>query len=68
MFIGFDEDGADLYETKESAISRALVLKAWSKDPDIKIMVMKEVPLWFAHLVKGTWFEFLGYEEYSPVG
>lgn len=65
MFTGFDKkDGAALYDTKESAIERAKMLKAWDDDPNIKILVhRKKVPLWFAHLVQGTWFEGLAYEE-----
>jgi hypothetical protein len=65
MFTGFDEeDGAPLYDTKESAIERAKMLKAWDPDPDAKIFVhRKGVPLWFAHLVLDTPFQFLAYTE-----
>lgn len=62
MFKGNDVDGAELYETKEEAIARAKILKAWDGDPTSEIMVHKSgVPLWFAHLVKNTWFEHLAY-------
>ncbi len=65
MFKGFDpSDGIALYDTKESAIERARMLKKWGPDPDSKIMIhRKKIPLWFAHLVQGTWFEKLAYEE-----
>lgn len=65
MFIGFDEkDGAALYDSKESAIERAKILRAWGSDPDVKILVHREeIPLWLAHLVRGTWFQWIGYKE-----
>ena len=65
MFTGFDpKDGAALYDTKESAIERAKMIKAWDNDPNAKIFIhRKNIPLWFAHLVQGTWFERLAYEE-----
>ena len=65
MFKGLDEkDGAELYDTKEAAIERAKILKQWGDDPDARIMVhRKRIPLWFAHLVKETWLEWIGYEE-----
>lgn len=64
MFIGFDKNGDALYDTKESAIERAKMLKTWDSDPDTKIMIhRKNVPLRFAHLVRGTWLERLAYEE-----
>jgi hypothetical protein len=63
-FTGFDVDGSALYDTKEAAIERAKMLKAWDSDPDTKIMVhRKRVPLWFAHLVRETCFEWLAYKE-----
>lgn len=64
-FTGFSEkDGEPLYDTKESAIERAKMLKAWDTDPDSKIFVhRKHVPLWFAHLVQDTPFQWLAYEE-----
>jgi len=64
-FTGFDEkDGSALYDTKESAIERARMLKTWDPDPNTKIMVhRKSVPLWFAHLVRGTVLEWLAYTE-----
>lgn len=65
MFTGFDEkDGAALFDTKESAIERARMLKKWDSDPGARIFIhRKRVPLWFAHLVQGTWFEGLAYTE-----
>jgi hypothetical protein len=64
-FTGFDpKDGAALYDTKEAAIERAKMLKAWDPDPNTKIFVhRKNVPLWFAHLVRETWFQRLAYKE-----
>lgn len=63
-FTGFDKDGTVLYDSKESAIERAKMLKTWGGDPDAKIFIhRKKVPLWFAHLVQGTWFQGLAYEE-----
>ena len=62
-FKGFNEDGEALYDTKESAIERAKMLRA-CHDPETKIFVhRKHVPLWFAHLVQGTIFEKLAYYE-----
>lgn len=63
-FKGFDpEDGEPLYDTKESAIERAKMLKTWN-DPEAKIFVQKKgVPLWFAHLVRETPLRFLAYTE-----
>lgn len=64
-FTGFAEkDGAALFDTKESAIERAKMLKAWDSDPDTKIFVHhKRVPLWFAHLVRETPLQWLAYSE-----
>ena len=64
-FTGFDEkDGEPLYDTKESAIERAKMMKTWRDDPDAKIFVhRKSIPLWFAHLVQETRFQWLAYEE-----
>lgn len=63
-FKRFDEKGDALYDTKESAIERAKMMKAWGNDPDAKIMLhRKSVPLWFAHLVRQTPFEWLAYTE-----
>lgn len=63
MFKGLDTDGAELYDTKEAAIERARMLVEWN-DPTAKIMIHRRgVPLWFAHLVQGTWFECLAYSE-----
>jgi len=66
-FTGWDEkDGEPLYDTKEAAIERAMQMKIWDNDPDAKIMIhRKGVPLWFAHLVQETWFEWLAYTEYK---
>lgn len=64
MFKGFDRDGAALYDTKEAAIERAKMLLRWDPDPESKIMVhRKRIPLWFAHLVRGTFLEWIGYKE-----
>lgn len=65
MFTGFDKkDGAALYDTKESAIERARMLKKWDPDPNCKIFIhRKQVPLWFAHLVQETPFQWLAYKE-----
>ena len=63
MFTGFDEDGDPLFDSREAAIKFARMKVQWGNQ-DTKIMVQKErVPLWFAHLVKETWFEFLAYKE-----
>ena len=64
-FKGFDEkDGEPLYDTLESALERAKMLRAWDGDPDAKIFVQrKRVPLWFVHLVRGTWLHRLAYKE-----
>jgi hypothetical protein len=64
-FTGFDEkDGEPLYDTKEAAIERAKMMKAWDSDPDTKIFIhRKGVPLWFAHLARDTWFQKLAYTE-----
>ena len=52
------------YETKEEAIERAKMIRAWSVDPDARIMVHRNwLPLWFAHLVRGTWFQWIAYTE-----
>jgi hypothetical protein len=63
-FSGFDpEDGAALYDTKEAAIERAKQMIAWNPDPkgDEIWIHKKSVPLWFAHLVRDTWFRRLAY-------
>ncbi len=66
-FKGFDtKDGAPLYDTLESAIERAKMLKKWNDDPNDPTRVFvhrKGVPLWFAHLVQYTRFERLAYYE-----
>jgi len=62
-FVGFDkEDGEPLYDTKEAAIERARMLKKWN-DPDAQLWILrdKRIPLWFAHLVRDTWFMQLAY-------
>ena len=65
MFVGFDvKDGAALYDTQASAIERAKVMIQWSDDPNAKVMVHRtKIPLWLAHLVRGTPFEWIGYKE-----
>lgn len=65
MFTGWDDsDGAALYDTKESALERAKMMRVWGSDPNAKIFIQrKKVPLWFAHLVRETWFEWLAYTE-----
>lgn len=69
MFIGFAEkDDAPLYDTKVSAIERARMMVLWGDDPDMKIMVHREwMPLWLAHLFKGTPLQWLAYYELSIV-
>lgn len=64
-FTGFDKkDGAALFDTKESAIERAKILKAWDSDPGTKIFVhRKRVPLWLAHLLQETPLQWLAYSE-----
>jgi hypothetical protein len=64
-FTRFDEkDGAALYDTKESAIERAKMLKAWDNDPNTKIFIHRKwVPLWFAHFVQDTPLQWIAYEE-----
>lgn len=64
MFSGFDEDGSACYNSKEAALERAKMIQAWN--PEIKYLIFTQrdnVPLWFAHLVRGTMFEFLAYRE-----
>lgn len=54
MFIGFDEDGTALYDTKEAAIERAKQLVEHGGDPDAIIYVYREhIPRWFRDLVQG---------------
>ena len=60
MFVGFNKNGEDLYDTKEAAIDRAKMLIAHNGPADILVQ-KEEIPLWFAHLVKGTWFERFAY-------
>jgi hypothetical protein len=64
-FTGFDEkDGAPLYDTIESAIDRAKMLKDWNADPEAQIFIhRKKAPLWFAHLVRETPFQWLAYKK-----
>lgn len=64
-FTGFDEkDGAPLYDTLDSALERAKMMKIWDNDPDAKIFIhRKRVPLWFAHLVQETPLRWLAYTE-----
>jgi hypothetical protein len=67
VFTGFDKkDGAALFDTKESAIERAKMLVQWGDDPAARIMVhRKRVPLWLAHLVRGTFLQRLAYREHN---
>lgn len=61
MFLGF-QDGEERYDTQEAAIERAKML-ARHQQKNLQIMIQKEnVPLWFARLVRETWFEWLAYE------
>jgi len=64
-FLGFDEkDGEPLYDSKESAIDRAKMMRTWGRNPDAVIAVQRRwAPGWFAHLVRETLFEFLAYYE-----
>lgn len=66
-FTGFsEEDGEPSYDTRESAIERAKQMRTFGNNPRATIMVHRKwLPLWFAHLVKNTPLEFLGYEELS---
>jgi hypothetical protein len=59
-FIGFDKNGEALYDTKDAAIERALMMAKFRNFKG-KILIQRNVPMWFAHLVKGTIFEKLGY-------
>ena len=67
MFVGFDEtDGSDLYDTKDAAIERAKILKKWGDDPNAKIFIHREwIPLWLAHLLQETWFQWVAYREFT---
>lgn len=62
-FSGFNDGGEALYDTKDAAIERAKMMHAWDGNTNGKIMVQKNIPLWFDHLIKGTWFERLAYYE-----
>lgn len=64
-FTGLDpKDGEPLYDTLDSAIERAKMMKAWDPDPNTKIFIhRKRVPLWFAHLVRETPLQWLAYME-----
>lgn len=64
MFIGFGDDGEPRYDSKEAAIERAQQLIKWEGKPDIIFVMRDWVPLWFGHLVRGTFFERLAYYEY----
>jgi hypothetical protein len=69
MFSGWNKDGEALYDTKQSAIERAVQMKIWDDEPDTAIMIHRQrIPLWFAHLVRETWFERLAYYEYKTGG
>lgn len=66
MFIGFGDDGEPRYDSKESAIERAQQLIKWEGESEDKIFVTRDwVPLWFAHVVRGTFFQRLAYYEYK---
>ena len=68
MFKGFDQDGTEVYDTKEAVIERAKMLVKWDPDPNAKVMLhRKRIPLWLAHLVQGTFLEWIGYEELRDV-
>ena len=65
MFVGLDtKDGAELYDTRDAAIERAKMMVQWGDDPEAKVMVHRtKIPLWLAHLVRGTRLEWIGYTE-----
>jgi hypothetical protein len=68
MFTGFDPtDGEPLYDTKEAALERAKQMISWNPSPegDTIWVHRKGVPLWFAHLVRDTWFRRLAYTKYE---
>jgi len=64
-FSGFsEEDGEPTYDTKEAAIERARQMIAWQGEPgDVIFVHRKNVPLWFAHLVRETPLQWLAYTE-----
>lgn len=61
-FQGFDDDGSELYDTKEAAIERSMMLARFHGHKSIAVM-KQWAPLWMAHLSKGTWFEKLFYDD-----
>lgn len=65
MFVGFDNDGEARYDSKEAAIERAKQIAQFKGYAGTDIVIQRaHVPLWFAHLVRETWLEWLAYEAY----
>lgn len=63
-FSGFNEDGEPCYDSKEAAIERARQMAAFEGEPDQPIFIQRDwAPLWLAHLLQGTFLEFLCYEK-----
>lgn len=65
-FTGFDpKDGEPLFDTRAAAIERARMMKKWDPDENTKIFILrsKKIPLWFAHLLQDTPFQWLAYRE-----
>lgn len=66
-FHGLEEDGSEIYDVKEEAIARAKMLKQWQGFDAVMIqrkwMQHDWSPGWLGRLSRGTWFEFLFYEE-----
>ena len=65
-FTGLDEDGPACYHSYECSVERAKMLNAWDESNDVIMLQRDNAPTWFARLVRGTWFEWLAYEEVKP--
>ena len=63
MFLGFDEKGTPLYDTRDAAIERAKQIRQYGDDPDAQILICREqVPYWLRYLVRNTRLEWIGYK------
>lgn len=60
MFLEIDDNGDEIYDSRESALERARMLARLHGGLTI-LEQRRFAPNWFAHMVRGSWFEFFAY-------
>lgn len=60
-FKGLEDDGSEVYDTKEEALERVKMLRQWHGE-NLVIYVQRDwCPTWFARLFQNTPLDWIGY-------